>query len=165
VGTFLDGGAFENRGLTTLYDAYNALELKIAELRSKSTPGSRKDSALQSIRFTMIIIYKTQKPDKAIYKEQVPTISATPVAGINSLFNGHVNYMEKRMKKKIEGTRDTLVTFYIEEEKNGDHKPNLIDLLKNPLIYSEAVKPITMSRWLSAQEVKRMYQLAKEKVK
>lgn len=164
VGTFLDGGAFENRGLTTIHDAYNALEATISTLRSNSIPNSKQDSALQRIKFIMIVIYKTHVLNKTSYKEQVPTISATPIGAINSLFNGHVNYMEERMKMKIKGTKHKLVEFYIEEEKNGDHKPTLFDLLKNPLVYSRAVKPITMSRWLSAQEVKDMYQRARASV-
>lgn len=153
TGTFMDGGAYENMGITTIQEIREGLEqvllapdgALIAKLFQQDTA---KRAAfmkyLSSLRFRFVLIYNVdnQKTEgqclqlKSIRMlDPLTTVMQTP-------FGGHTDHAYHRLKRKYGvSVRDKIIEF--------------------PLIVQETCKKrdvdIVMSRWLSKHDLKEIF--------
>jgi hypothetical protein len=146
AGTFMDGGTYENLGLTTLYEVRTTLRniLQDASLETKIPesipPESRMDflNYLHAMKFRILTIYYyyNHGQENGQFPNQSSQLLNPLIALLNTPFSGHTDYIYHKTRCEFPG--------------------EMVDI---PLIRPDYSKPagrspeIVMSRWLSKYEI------------
>jgi hypothetical protein len=163
VGTFMDGGVYENMGLTTLYEIRKALgEIQkspdTAELQ-KICPDAAQRGALHTllanIRFKLILIYNTEHLDHTENPRRDRTLQIfDPITALlQTPFGGHTDYIYH--KTKMDFGKADIVEFPLMLKS---------DFAQSGKYARKASDPIVMSRWLSRHEMKKIMERSKLRV-
>jgi hypothetical protein len=160
TGTFMDGGAYENMGLTTaseLRDAVEQVRRKPADAKLIEMFG--KDSLkipdfkryLSALKFKFVLIYNVD--NQAVEGKCLDLASSRLLDPLTTLmqtpFSGHTNHAYRSLLRKCAANKDEVIEF--------------------PLIYQTSCDKrdvdIVMSRWLSKYDLKTIFKQSQKKVK
>lgn len=157
TGSFMDGGAYENLGLTTLDEVNISLKYICAAPDTawivKNIPDSLKSgfiSYLTKIRFKILLIYNSDNhgdEKRAHYDNNSVKLFDPIVAMMQTPFGGHTDYIYHKVRSEPGG-------------------PTVIDfpMLINSGYDNTRPDKIVMSRWLSKYELNEILRRAKERV-
>jgi len=154
AGRFMDGGAYENMGLTTLYEVKQAISniclrgceqrdtLRLQKVIQADAATARAfDDYLSRVKFKFVLIYNTdnhshedtiQNNSPKQWLDPLTTLLKTP-------FSGHTDHIYHKIKREYGNPKNNDVIEFPLIDKN------------NSAIYHE---DIVMSRWLSKYEMK-----------
>ena len=153
TGRFMDGGAYENMGLTTLYEVRNALynvcvdqcfgnnEINLKEvLRLNDIEHKRFIEYLKRVKFKFVLIYNIDDHvnDDNIEKKNSSQLLDPITALLKTPFSGHTDYIYHKLK--IETPDSMIIEFPLSRKTET----------------SQYQQDIVMSRWLSRYEMERI---------
>ncbi|MFN0176017.1 MAG: hypothetical protein ACKVU0_15305 [Saprospiraceae bacterium] len=163
VGTFMDGGVYENMGLTTLYEIRAALgvihkspdTVVLAKLFPVLAQREAFVSLLQKVSFKLVLIYNTEHLDHYQNPQQDRTMQfLDPITALlQTPFGGHTDYIYHKTKMDFGAEHVVEFPLLLKNDFDNDKK------------YSRKPSdPIIMSRWLSRYEMNSIMVRAKERV-
>jgi len=163
VGTYMDGGVYENMGLTTLYEIRAALgHIKtspdttvLSRLFPELAQREAFVSLLQKVTFKLVLIYNTEHLDHYQNPQQDRTLQfLDPITALlQTPFGGHTDYVYH--KTKIDFGEENVVEFPLLLEDDFDPGK---EYARKP------TDPIIMSRWLSRSEMDKIMLRSRERV-
>lgn len=157
MGSFMDGGAYENLGLGTLYEVRSALVKICADPDTAWIGQNLSDSVrddfrkyLQKIRFKILLIYNSDNhgDEKRVqYRNNSMKLFDPIVAMMQTPFGGHTDYIYHKVKSEL-----------------GDDDVIDFPMLVNSGYDNSRPDKIVMSRWLSKFEMDEIMRRARLRV-
>jgi hypothetical protein len=164
VGTFMDGGVYENMGLTTLYEIRSALKAVqaapdtalIRQLFPDDARARRFLAFIKNVRFKLVLIYNTEHLDHDLNPHRSRTVQfLDPITTLlHTPFGGHTDYVYHKTKNDF-------------GDSNVVEFPLLLleDFALSAKYSRKPSDPIVMSRWLSNYEMAVIMERAEKRVK
>jgi hypothetical protein len=163
-GTFMDGGAYENLGLTTLYEIRRYLEINrrlpsqdlVTKILQDSSASAREDfmNYLSAIKFKTLAIYNyfNHGVENRSFPNQSSQLLSPVIALLNTPFSGHTDYMYHKMRQDFPGeVRDFPMIIPRDQRKYFVNRYGTD--YSAPLAKNDQDAEIVMSRWLSKYEL------------
>ncbi len=149
TGRFMDGGAYENMGLTTLFEVRLALDRIREKPNMKKLPKEAAERVaeaagfakfLESVSFKFVLIYNidNHKNEEKISKNRASQLTDPLTALLKTPFSGHTDHVYHKLKRTY--CTDDIIEFALIDRNKK----------KNAAQYHQ---DIVMSRWLSKYEM------------